>query len=205
MKTRNNIWRSLQTVFDRARAASARSFKSGENLSASSHNYLFLAPAAAHCEAYLAAYGDRTANFPRNPGGTTRMKTELRSVLPATALLATMAIGTSAVAQPASHLEVICDAGAMASCTALQAVIREQTQNPHIFDLVQGQTADLTISLSVTRQTDTALAGFLTWTKPGQDPVSGPTLELSVIDRNLTPQSQYEFARGLLRVSDLPL
>lgn len=63
----------------------------------------------------------------------------------------------------------------------------------------------LTIRYQEQTRRDSWLSGQLIWQENTDQPVEGPVIEFSVMDRDLQPKDMTSFAKALIRASDLPL
>lgn len=61
-----------------------------------------------------------------------------------------------------------------------------------------------TVTMEMTRISGTAIEGRLVWQAAGQPPVRGPLRAVSVMDRDVGPDTYGQLARALLKITGLP-
>ncbi len=69
----------------------------------------------------------------------------------------------------------------------------------------QHQPGQITITLEMLREDKNILEGRLRWSEGGAPATTGPVLEVSVMDATVSPAAYDDLAKGLLKLSDLPL
>jgi hypothetical protein len=96
---------------------------------------------------------------------------------------------------------------AAATCQAVKRAIskeRSATQVTIANEDTESSQFDLRLTLELTRNDTDVLAGRLIWAIAGDQPVTGPVVEVSSFDAPLPPNAPNDLARGLLQVSNLP-
>ncbi|MEP1012763.1 MAG: hypothetical protein ABJM90_07070 [Paracoccaceae bacterium] len=102
--------------------------------------------------------------------------------------------------QKTVHLS--CDNAPQALCAALTKAVFKAD---HLTQTTTSSDADLILALVVTKREPTYLAARLDWTENKTKSVSGPEVELSVMDAELSDIALDQFADTLLSISKPPL
>ncbi len=108
---------------------------------------------------------------------------------------------------PPTSILVLCSDAPENYCGALAAALSESTEAPvEVHNGESGDEPGLTVELRMIALTETRASARLAWWRPGGEPVLGPEVTLSVIDRStLPPRAPADLARNLLKTTDLPL
>jgi hypothetical protein len=126
-------------------------------------------------------------------------------------ILASVCTAPVQAGQMVDHIELVCAARDSVECSALQTALASRTPKSQIavvanIDLPEnpkGQT--LRIQLQVLRREPDFIVAQMVWTSAGNTPVTGPMVEVSTNDRNLTSKAPVRLAQGLLKASNLPI
>jgi len=97
---------------------------------------------------------------------------------------------------------------AVAACNAVKEALLKQTGSLKVIMTnqdVDSDKFDLRITLELTRQDADVLAGHLIWVTQDNQSFTGPDVEVSSSDAPLQIKALNDWARGLLKVSDLPI
>lgn len=135
----------------------------------------------------------------------------MRSKMIGLSILASVCTAPVQAGQMLDHIELVCAARDSVECSALQAALTSRTPKSQIAVLSDanlpksptGQT--LRVQLQVLRREPDFLVAQLVWTSAGNAPVTGPAVEVSTNDRNLTSKAPVSLAQGLLKASNLPI
>ncbi len=106
------------------------------------------------------------------------------------------------------QINLDCTATPAPYCSALQDGLQDHAPHACITIFKDGDiptTSGLTIALEITRQAESFVIGRLTWAHSGAQTSTGPEVEVSSSDANLTARTPADLVSGLLRVTDLPI
>ena len=110
--------------------------------------------------------------------------------------------GMAEVSSNQKTVHLSCGDAPQALCAALSKAVF-QTEN--VKQATTSSEADLAIVLVVTQLKTNHLAARLDWTEAGSEQVSGPEIELSVMDAELSEIELDQFADTLLSISKPPI
>ena len=110
--------------------------------------------------------------------------------------------GMAEVSSNQKTVHLSCGDAPQALCVALSKAVF-QTEN--VKQATASSEADLAVKLVVTQLKTNHLAARLDWTEAGSEQISGPEIELSVMDAELREIELDQFADTLLAVSKPPL
>lgn len=108
-------------------------------------------------------------------------------------------------------IELICASSDAAECGALREALADRAPKADITVLTDGTSLRpktkkaLQVELQVLRREPDFMVAQLIWSSGGGAAITGPKVEVSTMDRNLTTKAPIDLARGLLKVSDLPI
>lgn len=110
-----------------------------------------------------------------------------------------------AMSQSPNGLHLSCEgpdpAMTLRACDALEAALAPR---PVLRAPAPVPARSLAVRLQITRADAQGITGRLIWRQPGAEAVTGPPLEVTISDAAPRPSTYRQFARDLLRISNLP-
>jgi hypothetical protein len=121
-----------------------------------------------------------------------------------------LAAPVEAGSAPLKCISLQCDDNktALAACKAVKEALLKQSGSLKVVMTIQdvdSDNFDLRIRLELTRQDANVLAGHLVWVTQDNQSFTGPDVEVSSSDAPLQFKALTDWARGLLKISDLPI
>lgn len=117
--------------------------------------------------------------------------------------------GSGATAQPPEHVAVSCDTGGTEVldrvCPILIDTLNDSASGSAVFVADDGAPGALHVRLETTLAGNSMLKGRLYWRRGDGEAIRGPEVTLTVSDGSLTEAAIGNFARALVKVSELPL
>jgi hypothetical protein len=121
-----------------------------------------------------------------------------------------LAAPVEAGSAPLKYISLQCEdtKTALAACKAVKEVLLKKPGALKVIMTnqdVDSDDFDLRITLKLTRQDADVLAGHLIWVTQDNQTFTGPDVEVSSSDAPLSINALNDWARGLLKISDLPI